>query len=139
MTVVVVRSTWVSIYFKPISCSKFGWLICCIVYEIYYFLYLTSLIIYCPFSGDIYLSSVISLSNIVFFCFTFNCPWTILYEVLDTFVTLSAILLPIKLPVVSAIFWITVFEAVLSACVADCLAWSKIYWLYLLLKFLLNF
>ena len=35
---------------------------------------------------------------------------------------LSAILLPIKSPVVSAVFWSTLFEVVLSASVADYLA-----------------
>ena len=35
---------------------------------------------------------------------------------------LSAILLPIKSPVVSAVFWTALFEVVLSASVADYLA-----------------
>ena len=41
---------------------------------------------------------------------------------------MSEILLPIKSPVASADFWI--FEVVLSASVADGLAWSRGFWLY---------
>ena len=55
------------------------------------------------------------------------------------FVNLLAILLPIKEPVDSAVFWIALFEVVLSASVTDFLAWSKSFWLYLLLKFWLIF
>ena len=36
---------------------------------------------------------------------------------------LLAILLPIKSPVASVVFWITLSEAVLNESVADCLAW----------------
>ena len=43
-------------------------------------------------------------------------------EFFDTFVILSAILLPIKSPFASAVFWIALFETVLIASVADCLA-----------------
>ena len=45
----------------------------------------------------------------------------------EILVILSAILLPIKSPVVSAVFWIALFEAVLNASGADCLAWSRIF------------
>ena len=45
-------------------------------------------------------------------------------EIFEAFVILLAILLPIKSPSASAIFWIALFEAVLGASVADCLAWS---------------
>ena len=51
-------------------------------------------------------------------------------EFFETFVILSAILLPIKSPVASAVFWMTFFEEVLSVSMADCLAWSKSFWLY---------
>ena len=56
-------------------------------------------------------------------------------EVLETFVTFSEILLPMKSAVASVIFWNALFEAVLSASVADCLAWSRSFWLYSLRKF----
>ena len=56
-------------------------------------------------------------------------------EVFETLVTLF----PIESPVVSAVFWVTPFDVVLIASVADCLAWSISFWLYLLLKFLLTF
>ena len=42
----------------------------------------------------------------------------------EALVILSAVLFPIKSPIASAVFWIAPFEAVLSASVAECLAWS---------------
>ena len=57
-------------------------------------------------------------------------------EVSETLVILSAILFPMKLPVVSAVLQI---EAVLSPSVADCLARSKSFWQYLPLKCLIVF
>ena len=42
-------------------------------------------------------------------------------ELLETFVILLAILLPIKSSAAFAVFWITDLEEVLSAFVADCL------------------
>ena len=62
-----------------------------------------------------------------------------LLDFLETFVILSTILLPTKSPVASAVFWITLFEAVFIASVVDFLAVSISFWLYLLLKFLLIF
>ena len=50
-------------------------------------------------------------------------------------VILSAILLPIKSPVGSVVFWIALFDAVFNASVVDFLAKSRSFWLYLLLKF----
>ena len=81
-------------------------------------------------SEDIYLSLSISSSFV---------PELYCGEVFETLVILSAILFPIKSPVASAVFWIAVFEAVLSASVAACLAWSRSSWLYLLSKFYLYF
>ena len=52
---------------------------------------------------------------------------------------LSTILLSTKLPVACTFFKIIIFEVVLSASLADCLAWSKYFWLDLLLKCYLNF
>ena len=82
-------------------------------------------------SGDIYFSVSISSSFVSeLFC----------GEVLSNFIViLLAILFPIKSPVASAVFWIALFEAVLRVSVVDCLAWSKSFWLYLLLKFSLYF
>ena len=60
-------------------------------------------------------------------------------KVYETFITMSAILLPTRLPVASAVFWITFFELVLSAPVAGFLAILRRFWLYLPLKFLLIF
>ena len=59
---------------------------------------------------------------IIFIC---NCFWIILLWVFETFVILSAILLPIKSLVPSA---------VLNASTVNCLAWSRSFWLFLSLK-----
>ena len=53
---------------------------------------------------------------------------------LDTLVILSAILLPIKSPVASAVFLFTLFQAVFITSVVDFSALSRSFWLYLLLK-----
>ena len=58
---------------------------------------------------------------------------------LETFVILSAILLPIKSTVASAVFLFAFLMAVLSGSAADYLVWSRSFWLYLLLKFSLIF
>ena len=59
-------------------------------------------------------------------------------EVFETLVILSAILFQIK-SLVASVFWIVLLEAVLSASLGDCCAWSINFCLYLLLKFLLLF
>ena len=57
------------------------------------------------------------------FCFTFTTISRLFCgELLDALVILSAILLPIKSLVTSAVFWIALFEALLSASIADYLA-----------------
>ena len=52
-----------------------------------------------------------------------------IYIYIHTFVILSAILLPIKSPVVSDIFWIALSEAVLNVFVEDfgCVYWLRFY------------
>ena len=50
------------------------------------------------------------------------------YEFFEIFVILSAVLLPIKPPVASAVFRIALFEAVSNASAAECLALR--YYLY---------
>ena len=93
-----------------------------------------SSIIFCLPSGDIYLSLGVFLPcSFVTVSELFRC------EDFEVFVILSAVLLPIKSSAASAFFWIALFEAVLSASVADCLAWSRSFWLYLPLKFFLIF
>ena len=97
---------------------------------LYYYINLRSSIIFCLCYGDAYLSLSISSSLVSqLFC----------SEVFKTLVILLAILFPMKSPVASAVFWTTLFELVLRASVADCLAWSRSVWLYLLLKFLFMF
>ena len=46
-------------------------------------------------------------------------------DFLETLVILSAILLPIKSPVASAVFWIAFYEAVFIASVVDFFALSR--------------
>ena len=48
-----------------------------------------------------------------------NCLWINLLRIFWIFVILLAILLPIKSPVASAVFWTALFEKVLSASVTD--------------------
>ena len=72
-----------------------------IIILLYYIIDPRSLVIYCLFSGDIYFSSsFVPVSEL--FC----------GEVFETFVILSAILLPIKPTVAPAIFCIALFEAI---------------------------
>ena len=66
---------------------------------------------FCLFSGDIYLSFGISLSVSIFSVSFVTVSKLFCDEVLETFVILSAILLPIKSPVASAVFGIALFEA----------------------------
>ena len=64
---------------------------------LYYYTSLNSSIICCLFSGDMYLSFGASDSSLAsLFC--------VFLDFLETLVILSAILLPIKLPVASALF-----------------------------------
>ena len=81
---------------------------------LYYYINLRSSIIK---SGNIYLSlGIYLLYSFATVSELFCC------KVFETFEILSTILLQIKSPVASAIFWIALFEAVLSASVSDCLA-----------------
>ena len=83
-----------------------------------------------------YFSLGISLSSAISFV-SFVTVSEIFYgETIETFVNLLSILLPIRSPVSYNVFWIALFEAVLSALVADCLTWPRSFWLYLPLKFL---
>ena len=84
-----------------------------------------SLIVFCFSSGDMYLYLGTSLScSFVTVSELFCCRY------FETPVILWGILLPIKSPVASAVFWISFFEVVLGASVADCLVWSRTCWLY---------
>ena len=83
-----------------------------------------------------------------FFCWYVSFLWVVisvssssllgnsLTDVFDMLVILSAILLPIKSVVASAIFSNALFQAVFIASVVHFLAVSKLYWLYLLPIFL---
>ena len=78
---------------------------------IYYHTSLNSSIICCLFSGDIYFSLFESSSLLT--------DYKLFCEVFQTFVILSAFLLPIKSPFASAVFWIVHFETVSAASVPD--------------------
>ena len=91
-------------------------IICCLFFFWYIYRYL-------PFGTSIWL--LVSL-----FC---RCN---LFGDFEILLILSAIWLPIKSPVVSAVFWITLFEAVFIASVVDYLAIWRSFWPYLLLNFL---
>ena len=66
--------------------------------------------------------------------FTSSSSLLLLDFFFETLVILSAILLPIKSPVASAVFWIALFDAVFIASAVDFLALSRSFWPYLLLK-----
>ena len=83
-----------------------------IVILLYCYINLRSSKIFWLFSGDICLS----LSICSAFLTEFICD-----EVFEALLNLSAVLLPIKLPVASAVFWIALFESVVSPSVA----WSR--------------
>ena len=83
---------------------------------LYYYINFRSSVIFCLSSGD-YLSLGISLSYLFVNVYELLCCGCF-----ETPVILLAILLPIKSPVASAIFLITLLEVVLSVSVADCLA-----------------
>ena len=115
---------------------------------LYYYINLKSLIIFCISYGDIYLFlDIFFIKSCIFFVSFSAVSELFSGEVFETFAILllldlftrSAILLPIKSPFASAVFWIALFEAVLTASVADCLVWSRSFWLHLLFKVLLIF
>ena len=88
----------------------------------YYHIIFRSSVVFFLFLVDIYLPLDIYLSNPIF-----SASVSIVYElfcggVLETYVIMSVILLPIKSPVTSAVFLISLFEAVLVASATDCLA-----------------
>ena len=72
------------------------------------------------FSRDIYLSLGVSLSYSIITFSEWFC-----FQLFETFLTLSEILLSIKSPVASAVFWISLFEEVLMHLLHIFVAWSK--------------
>ena len=104
-----------------------------IILLLYYYINLRSSVVFCLFSGDIYLSLSISLLITIFFASFITVSKLLYGGVLETFVILWIILLPIKSPAASFFFffWISLFKAVLSATVVDFGTWSRRFWLYL--------
>ena len=76
----------------------------------YYYIDLTSLIIFLSFFGDLHLSFGISLSSLMFSVSFVTLSKLSCVKVLETLMILSAILLPIKSPVASAVFSIDFFK-----------------------------
>ena len=76
---------------------------------LWYYISFRSSIIFCLSSGKIYFSLGISLLCLFLIVFELFCG-----EFVETFIILSATLLPIKLRDYYAIFWITIFKVVLS-------------------------
>ena len=105
--------------------SKILIIFCYFIINLYFYFNLSLSIICSFFSKDIHVSFGISVSNPIFSVSHSSLSGLFCREFLETFVVLSAILLTIKLPVVSAIFWIAVFEPVLNVSVAECLTWSR--------------
>ena len=89
-------------------CPKFGWLVISVVQQIYDLLVLHSTIIYCCFSGDMYICTD-------FFVCIFGCTDFESSQVLfiAAFLILSTVLFPTKSLVASAAFWVSFFETVL--------------------------
>ena len=88
---------------------------------LYYYTNLKSSIICCLFSGDMYLSFGASDSSLA----SLFCEHNFAEDFLETLVIFSAILLLIKSPVASAVYWIALFEAVFIATVVDFFALSR--------------
>ena len=74
-------------------------------------------------SGDIYLFLDVAISTSSSFVSSFGN--FLLGFFFETLVILSAILLPMKSPVASAVFWVTLFDTVFIASVVDFLALSR--------------
>ena len=120
---------WYGIFSK---CISFRYRFIILLYQSYIINNFLSLL------GDRYLSLGIYLWNLMFSSWFLTVSVWFCGEVLKTFAIVSATLSPVKSPVACAVFWITLSEAVLITSVADCLAWSRSFWLLnLSVKFLL--
>ena len=98
---------------------------------LYCYTNLNSSIIYCLSSGGMYLFLGVALSTSTSVLSFGNSS----VDFFETLVILSAILLPIKSPAASAVFWVPLFEGIFIASAVDFLALSKSFWPYLLPKF----
>ena len=127
MTIGIIRSTSVIIYFSPVFSNLDGWfgvlphLLFFDIPLLYYYINLRLSIIFCLSSEDIYLSlgiylsrSFVTVSNLI--C----CEVFEIFIILPSYdlATASTILLSIKSPAASAVFWIAFFETVLRPSVA---------------------
>ena len=100
---------------------------------LYCYTNLNSSIISCPSFGDIYLSFGVSDSSLAsLFCGFLEC--NSIEDFFETLVILSAILLPIKSPVASAVFLDCSFWSSFYCICVDFFVLSRHFWLCLLLK-----
>ena len=105
-------SLCISVSFWFVTVSE---LFCCEFFQTFvkfdisllYYFNLSSSVISCLSSGEIYISLSISLS-----CLSVTVSKLFYCKCFDTPVILSAILLPIKSPVTFAVLWMTLFEEV---------------------------
>ena len=79
------------------------------------------------FSGHVYLSFGIFISNTVFSVSIVTVSKVFCDKFVETFLVFSAISFPMLSPVTSSAFWISPSEAGLSVSVADYLALSKFF------------
>ena len=146
MTTSAIHSIRTLIYFKRIFCPKYlmvGLVYCLkhlLYFDIplmYYYINITSSMIFCLSSRGIYLSFLMSLSCSFLTIYKLFCG-----KILAFFVILSVILLPIKSPVASAFFELLSwdrFKCIRFKCIGGIIYYlvrSRSFWLYLLLKFL---
>ena len=90
--------------------------------SLYCYTNLNSSIICCLSPGDMCNFFSASISS---FCYSLEC--NSVGDFLEGVVILSAILLPIKSPVASAVFWIALFKAVFIASVVDFLTFLTVF------------
>ena len=103
MSCVPRESSFISIHFFVLN------------FLIFWYSNLRSLIIFCLFAWDIYLSLGISLLLSIFSVSFITISILFYGEIIKTFVIILAVLLLTRSPVASAGFWIVFSEAVLSA------------------------
>ena len=95
--------------------------------------------IFCLFLEICIISLGISLSCSIFSASFVTVSELFCGKLLETFVILSAFYCQLNHHLLQLFFWIALYKTVLSATVAHCLAWSRSFWLYLLLIILLMF
>ena len=99
----------------------------------YYYINLRSSTVFCFSSGNIYFFRYFF---IILIC---NCLWIIVLWIFLNFCDFISNFITNQITSCFCCFWITFSELFLNASAADCLVWSRSFWLYLLLEILLIF